>query len=110
MNCLVKGFPKLEVNWTRYGKLPDTTNKLTIKQVTFKDAGQYTCSAKNSEGKNEASFYFFSSSYSFHFLFFFFKLKWKEVLIYINEKKFWFIIETNVQFFFFITFFFITEK
>ena len=71
MNCLVKGFPKLEVNWTRYGKLPDTTNKLTIKQVTFEDAGQYTCSAKNSEGKNEASFYFFSSSYSFHFLFFF---------------------------------------
>ena len=71
MNCLVKGFPKLEVNWTRYGKLPDTTNKLTIKQVTFKDAGQYTCSAKNSEGKNEASFYFFSSSYSFLFLFFF---------------------------------------
>ena len=72
MNCLVKGFPKLEVNWTRDGELPDTTDKLTIKQVTYEDAGQYTCSTKNSEGKNEASFYFFSSSYSFHFLFFFF--------------------------------------
>ena len=71
MNCLVKGFPKLEVNWTRDGELPDTTDKLTIKQVTYEDAGQYTCSTKNSEGKNEASFYFFSSSYSFHFLFFF---------------------------------------
>ena len=57
VNCLVKGFPKLEVNCTRYGKLPDTTNKLTIKQVTFKDAGQYTCSAENSEGKNEASYF-----------------------------------------------------
>ena len=58
MNCLVKGFPKLEVNWTRDGELPDTTDKLTIKQVTYEDAGQYTCSTKNSEGKNEASFYF----------------------------------------------------
>ena len=54
----MKGFPKLEVNWTRDGKLTDTTNKLIIKQVTYEDAGQYTCSTKNSEGKNEASFYF----------------------------------------------------
>ena len=51
----MKGFPKLEVNWTRDGKLTDTTNKLIIKQVTYEDAA---CSTKNSEGKNEASFYF----------------------------------------------------
>ncbi|XP_066014636.1 fibroblast growth factor receptor 4-like isoform X2 [Pocillopora verrucosa] len=56
MDCLVKGFPKPEVNWTRDGKLLNTTNKLTIKQVTYGDAGQYTCSAKNSEGKREAAF------------------------------------------------------
>ena len=68
MNCLVKGFPKLDVNWTRDGKLPDTTNKLTIKQVTYEDAGQYTCSAKNSEGKKEASF-----TFSFSVLFFLLK-------------------------------------
>ena len=69
MNCIVKGFPKPEVNWTKDGKLLHTTNKLTIKQVTYGDTGQYTCSAKNSEGK--MLIYFFSSSYSFHFLFFF---------------------------------------
>ena len=29
---------------------------LTINRVTYGDAGQYKCSAKNSEGKNEAAF------------------------------------------------------
>nr|XP_058962211.1 vascular endothelial growth factor receptor 3-like isoform X2 [Pocillopora verrucosa] len=56
VDCLVRGFPQPEVNWTRDGKLLNTTNKLTIKQVTYGDAGQYTCSAKNSEGKSEAAF------------------------------------------------------
>ena len=56
VDCLVRGFPQPEVNWTRDGKLLNTTNKLTIKQVTYGDAGQYTCSAKNSEGKREAAF------------------------------------------------------
>lgn len=66
------------MNWTRDGKLPDTTNKLTVKQVTYEHAGQYTCSAKNSEGKNEASFTFslqvtlfiFCSFFSRIFIFF----------------------------------------
>ena len=49
VSCVVEGFPRLEVNQTRDGKLPDTTNKLTIKQVTYEDAGQYTCTAKNSK-------------------------------------------------------------
>ena len=57
VDCLVRGFPQPEVNWTRDGKLLNTTNKLTIKQVTYGDAGQYTCSAKNSEGKREAAFW-----------------------------------------------------
>ena len=56
MDCFVKSFPKPEVNWTRDGKLLYTTNKLTIKKVTYGNAGQYTCSAKNSEGKREAAF------------------------------------------------------
>ena len=53
----MKGFPKPEVNWTKDGKLLDTRNMLTINRVTYGDAGQYTCSAKNSEGKNEAAFH-----------------------------------------------------
>ncbi|CAH3162930.1 unnamed protein product, partial [Pocillopora meandrina] len=57
IQCFVKGFPKPEVNWTKDGKLLDTRNMLTTNQVTYRDAGQYKCSAKNSEGKNEAAFH-----------------------------------------------------
>ena len=57
IQCVVRGFPKPEVNWTKDGKLLDTRNMLTINQVTDGDAGQYKCSAKNSEGKNEAAFH-----------------------------------------------------
>ena len=53
----MKGFPKPEVNWTKDGKLLDTRNMLTTNRVTYGDAGQYKCSAKNSEGKNEAAFH-----------------------------------------------------
>ena len=31
----MRGFPQPEVNWTRDGKLLNTTNKLTIKKVTY---------------------------------------------------------------------------
>ena len=51
----MRGFPKPEVKWTKDGKLVNTRNMLTINRVTYGDAGQYTCSAKNSEGKNEAA-------------------------------------------------------
>ena len=54
---------------------------LTINQVTYGDAGQYKCSAKNSEGKKEAAFHitvtgncwptFVSFSFFSHFLIFF---------------------------------------
>ena len=55
---------------------------LTTNRVTYGDAGQYKCSAKNSEGKNEAAFHitvtgkrwlnFVSFSCSSYFLTFFF--------------------------------------
>ena len=54
---------------------------LTINRVTYGDAGQYTCSAKNSWGKNEAASHttvtvkrwrtFVSFSFYSHFLIFF---------------------------------------
>ena len=53
----MRGFPKPEVKWTKDGKLVNTRNMLTINRVTYGDAGQYTCSAKNSAGKNEAAFH-----------------------------------------------------
>ena len=77
----MRGFPKPEVNWTKDGKLLDTRNMLTINRVTYGDAGQYKCSAKNSEGKKEAAFHitvtgncwptFVSFSFYSHFLIFF---------------------------------------
>ena len=77
----MKGFPKPEVNWTKDGKLLDTRNMLTANRVTYDDAGQYKCSAKNSEGRNEAAFHitvtgkcwlnFVSFSCSSYFLTFF---------------------------------------
>ena len=56
VKCHVKGFPTPEVKWTKDGKLLDTKNMLTLHRVSYEDAGQYTCSAKNSEGKMEAAF------------------------------------------------------
>ena len=53
----MRGFPKPEVAWTKDGKLLDTRNMLTINRVTYGDAGQYKCSAENSEGRNEAAFH-----------------------------------------------------
>ncbi|XP_022808603.1 leucine-rich repeat, immunoglobulin-like domain and transmembrane domain-containing protein 3, partial [Stylophora pistillata] len=56
VKCHVKGFPTPEVNWTKDGKLLDTNNMLTLNRVSYEDAGQYKCSAKNSEGKGDAAF------------------------------------------------------
>ena len=53
----MRGFPKLEVVWTKDGKLLGIRNMLTINRVTYGDAGQYKCSAENSEGGNEAAFH-----------------------------------------------------
>ena len=52
MACIVGGDPPPKVNWTKNGThLANTSNTLTINHVTFKDAGQYGCSAENRAGK-----------------------------------------------------------
>ena len=52
----MRGFPKPEVVWTKDGKLLGIRNMLTINRVTYGEAGQYKCSAENSEGGNDAAF------------------------------------------------------
>ena len=81
------------MNWTKDGKLLDTRNMLTINRVTYGDAGQYKCSAKNSEGKNEAAFHitvigdcwltFVSFSFYSHFLIFFSHITFFELYFWI---------------------------
>ena len=56
-NCSLSGFPTPEILWTKDGENIGNKNTLTINRVSYSDAGQYTCSAKNSEGKNEAAFH-----------------------------------------------------
>ena len=55
--CSLSGFPTPEILWTKDGVNLGNNNTLTIRQARFEDSGQYTCSAKNSEGKNEAAFH-----------------------------------------------------
>ena len=57
-----------------------------IRQARFEDSGEYTCSAKNLKGSINSTFWI--------------EVKGGTVLIHINEKEFWFIIETNVRLFF----------
>ena len=83
--CSQNGFPTPEILWTKDGVNLGNNNTLTINRVSYGDAGRYTCSAKNSEGKRESAFHitvtgkrwlnfvFFScSSYFLRFFFFFF--------------------------------------
>ena len=82
--CSLSGFPTPEILWTKDGVNLGNNNTLTINRVSYGDAGRYTCSAKNSEGKRESAFHitvtgkrwlnfvFFScSSYFLRFFFFF---------------------------------------
>ena len=55
-NCSLSGFPTPEILWTKDGENLGNNNTLTINPVSYGDAGQYACSANNSEGKNEAAF------------------------------------------------------
>ena len=81
-NCSLSGFPTPEILWTKDGENLGNNNTLTINRVSYGDAGQYTCSANNSEGKNESAFHitvtgkrwlnFVSFSCSSYFLTFFF--------------------------------------
>ena len=55
--CSLSGFPTPEILWTKDGVNLGNNNTLTINRVSYGDAGQYTCSANNSEGKNESAFH-----------------------------------------------------
>ena len=55
--CSLSGFPTPEILWTKDGVNLGNNNTLTINRVSYGDAGQYTCSAKNSEGKSESAFH-----------------------------------------------------
>ncbi|XP_022797617.1 roundabout homolog 3-like [Stylophora pistillata] len=56
-NCSLRGFPKPEVLWTKNGVNLSNENTLIIDRVKYEDAGQYTCSAKNSEGSKNSTFW-----------------------------------------------------
>ena len=84
-NCSLSGFPIPEVLWTKDEvNLDNNNNTFTINRVTYGDAGEYTCSANNSEGKIESAFHitvtgkywltFVSLSFYSHFLIFLFIL------------------------------------
>nr|XP_058944108.1 vascular endothelial growth factor receptor 3-like [Pocillopora verrucosa] len=56
-NCSLSGFPTPEILWTKDGENIGNKNTLTINRVSYGDAGQYTCSAKNSEGSKNSTFW-----------------------------------------------------
>ena len=82
--CSISGFPTPEILWTKDGVNLGKNNIFTINRVTYGDAGQYTCSANNSEGKSKSAFHitvtgkcwltFVSFRFYSHFLIFFFIL------------------------------------
>ena len=86
-NCSLSGFPTPEVLWTRDGINIGKKNTLTIRQARFEDSGEYTCSAKNPIGSKKSTFWI--------------EVKKGTVLIHINEKELWFMIETNAQFYYY---------
>ncbi|XP_022778625.1 hemicentin-1-like, partial [Stylophora pistillata] len=56
LKCTVSGFPIPEVLWTKDGLNIGNSDTLSINRVRYEDAGQYACSAVNSEGKIKAAF------------------------------------------------------
>ena len=86
LNCSLSGVPTPEVLWTKGEIDLGRKNTLMIRQARFEDSGEYTCSAKNPIGSIKSTFWI--------------EVKGGTVLIHINEKEFWFIIETNVRLFF----------
>ena len=55
--CSLRGFPIPEILWTKDGVNRSNNNTLTIRQARLEDSGQYTCSAKNSEGSKNSTFW-----------------------------------------------------
>ncbi|XP_068690815.1 contactin-1-like [Montipora foliosa] len=50
LKCIERGDPEPNVTWTKNGTQVANNNTLVITNVTFKDAGQYGCVAKNRAG------------------------------------------------------------
>ena len=55
--CSLSGFPTPEILWTKDGVNCGNNNTLTIRQARLKDSGSYTCSANNSEGSKNSTFW-----------------------------------------------------
>ena len=50
LKCIERGDSEPNVTWTKNGTEVANNNTLVITNVTFKDAGQYGCVAKNRAG------------------------------------------------------------
>ena len=55
MKCIVGGDPPPAVNWTKDGVDLGINNTVIIDHVSFDDAGQYGCIAKNTAGDVNAT-------------------------------------------------------
>ena len=55
--CYLRGALQVSVNWTKDGVLLSKNNTLVIRKATFKDKGNYKCTAKNDYGKANSSFW-----------------------------------------------------
>ena len=56
-NCSLTGFPTPEILWAKDEVNLTSNNTLTIRQVRWEDSGKYTCSAENSEGSKNSTFW-----------------------------------------------------
>ena len=55
--CFLSGCPTPKILWTKDGVNLSNNNTYTIRQARLEDSGQYTCSAKNSEGSKNSTFW-----------------------------------------------------
>ena len=55
--CFLSGCPTPKILWTKDGVNLGNNNTYTIRQARLEDSGQYTCSAKNSEGSKNSTFW-----------------------------------------------------
>ena len=55
--CFLGGCPTPKILWTKDGVNLSDNNTYTIHQARLEDSGQYTCSAKNSEGSKNSTFW-----------------------------------------------------
>ena len=55
--CFLSAFPTLTVHWTKDGVNLGNNNTYAIRQARLKHSGQYTCSAKNSGGSKNSTFW-----------------------------------------------------